>query len=235
MAIPRNTDRTLRSFAFLLLIVGLSLALACVVSNSGPHPSFRELHLASSRVFNELLASGLTVGVSLLMVSPIAFLVHRYIDVPQRRAEDSRDDTVPTRRAGRGDEHLAIDFGVAAAGGIVGAGVLAGWFPDWFGEEGTLAQALCFVLPLALLAGLRQGHTWGARALFAVAFAVVGLGCLPATEVYLGVRPDPVLTAEFLLPVAIGGLPGGLLVLLVRWWLERGGGAARSAGPSAGP
>ena len=210
---PRLTERTFQGLSLLAFSLCVACTVAWVVTGSGPYRFFLSLHLDVDPARNHATAAGLTLLATLLPVLALILLLRRHADVPPLRGK--RDVTA------RDTERLAINFGLAAGGGVAGASVLAGWYPDWFGDEATLQQALCFAVPLAVLAGIRQGRTWRSRILYTAAFCVVSVGCLPTTSIYLTMRPDPVLTSEFLLPVTIGGLPGGLLVLLVRKWTRR--------------
>ncbi|EYF02463.1 hypothetical protein [Chondromyces apiculatus] len=224
----RLTERTFQSLSLLAFSLCVACTVAWVVTGSGPYPFFRSLQLDVDPERNDATAAFLTFLATLLPGLALILLLHRHADVPPLRGK--RDAPAPLTfgqrpqardDAARDTERFAINFGLAAGGGVAGASVLAGWYPDWFGDEATLQQALCFAVPLAILAGIRQGRTWSARILYTVAFCVVSVGCLPTTSIYLTMRPDPVLTAEFLLPVMIGGLPGGLLVLLVHRWTRR--------------
>ena len=111
---------------------------------------------------------------------------------------------------------------------MIGAGVRCGWFDAWFGDPGSLAAAVTTALLFGLAAGLLHGRTAVERLAYTVAFCSVSAGVLPAGIWYLTLRPDAQ-QFELALPILLGGLPGGLLVLLVRWRAD----AVVSRGPSA--
>jgi hypothetical protein len=71
-----------------------------------------------------------------------------------------------------------------------------------------------------LAAGLFDGRTALERLGYAVAFCGVSAGVLPAAIWYRTIRPDA-LQLELALPILLGGLPGGLLVLVVHWLTKR--------------
>ena len=208
-----------------------------------PHISFREFQLLASAILAAgLLLTAIWVArgrglypmfLALMIPCLVAIFGLRALSpLPPLRQELSREGLAAARAefraamdgtgAHRETARVARALGIAAAGGVLGAGVRCGWFDAWFGDPGSLAASVASALLFGLAAGLLHGRTVLERLGYAVAFCSVSAGVLPAALWYLTIRPEA-LQFELSLPILLGGLPGGLLVLLVRWLVTRKG------------
>jgi len=211
-----------------LLIVALGFALTAiwVLGERGPYPLFLALELGEGPDTHPLAAAGLTfivvmvpalaVILGIMAFSPLRVQFNRH-EIARARAEFR--EAMEGKGAHAESQRGARYFGVAASGGIVGAGIRAGWFEALFGDPGSLAAAVVVSLSFGLVAGLLHGRTARGRIGFVVAFCVVALGSLPAVAWYLERRPEP-LTFELLLPIFVGGIPGAILFFVIARWIE---------------
>ncbi len=223
---PRLSLAQIRAITAILLTGGLLLTVYWVAAGRGPYPLFLALELGEGPATHPLAAAGLTFIV--IMVPATALIIALAMVSPLRSADHPQQfkDVLHQIRAGIKDESInpeqrraAHAIGIAAGGSVIGAGIRAGWFEAWFGDPGSLTAAASIAAAFGIIAGLVHGRTMLARIAFSVALVILSLGALPAVGWFLERRPEP-LTFELLLPIFVGGLPGGLVFLGVTKWIK---------------
>lgn len=229
---PHISFRQFQLLASAILAAGLLLTAIWVARGRGLYPMFLALELGEGPATHGLAAAGLTFIAVMIPCLVAIFGLRALSPLPPLRQELSREGLTAARAefravmegagAHRETARVARALGIAAAGGALGAGVRCGWFDAWFGDPGSLAASVATGLLFGLVAGLLHGRTALERLGYAVAFCSVSAGVLPAAIWYLTLRPDA-LQLELALPILLGGLPGGLLVLVCRWLATRKG------------
>lgn len=227
---PHISFRQFQLLASAILAAGLLLTAIWVARGRGLYPMFLALELGEGPATHGFAAAGLTFIVVMIPCLVAIFGLRALSPLPPLRQELSRDGLTAARAdlravmdgtgVHRETARVARALGIAAAGGVLGAGVRCGWFDAWFGDPGSLAASVATGLLFGLVAGLLHGRTALERLGYASAFCGVSAGVLPAAIWYLTLRPDA-LQLELALPILLGGLPGGLLVLVVRWLVTR--------------
>jgi len=226
----RLSTRQFQLLASAVVVAGLVLTAAWVVRGRGPYTLFLAMELGEGPATHGLAAVGLTFIVVMLPCLAVIFGLRALSPLPPLREVLSRQGlsaasaeyraVMDGTGAHRETARVARALGIAAAGGNVGAGIRCGWFEAWFGDPGSLTAAVVTAVLFGLAAGLLHGRTALERLGYAVAFCGVSAGVLPAAIWYLTIRPDA-LQFELALPILLGGLPGGLLVLVVHWLTKR--------------
>lgn len=224
---PRLSVLHARVLAALVFFGALSLTAYWVLAGRGLYPTFLALELgegpethplaAAGLAFIVLMVPGLVLILALAMMSPLREQFHpRQIAIARAEFRAAMNGAPQHRESQRG----ARNFGIAASGGVIGAGIRLGWFEAWFGDPGSLTASVVVALLFGLVAGLVHGRSALGRLGFCVSLAGVSLGSLPAVTWYLERRPEP-LTIELLLPIFLGGLPGAIAFWGFSWWMER--------------
>lgn len=228
--LPRLSFRQFQLVASAVLVGGLLLTAIWVARGRGPYPVFLAMELGEGPDTHGLAAGGLTFIVVMIPCLAVIFGLRALSPLPPLRQKLSREGLAEARAefravmdgtgAHRETARVARALGIAASGGVVGAGIRCGWFEAWFGDPGSLAAARATAVAFGLAAGLLHGRRAVERLGYAVALCCVSAGVLPAATWYLGLRPDA-LQIELALPIMVGGLPGGLLFAVVRWLARR--------------
>jgi hypothetical protein len=223
---PRFSIAQIRAMAAIILAGGVLLTVYWVAAGQGLYAIFLALELGEGPSTHPLAAAGLTflaimvpataLIMTLAMLSPLrgAFHPQQFKNARHqlRAAMDGKSSNPEQQRA-------AHAIGIAAGGSVVGAGIRAGWFEAWFGDPGSFTAAASIAAAFGIIAGLVHGRTMLTKIAFSVALVILSLGALPAVGWFLERRPEP-LTFELLLPIFIGGLPGGLVFLGVTKWIK---------------
>lgn len=228
--LPRLSFRQFQLLASAVVGGGLLLTAIWVARGRGPYPVFLAMELGEGPDTHGLAAGGLTFIVVMIPCLAVIFGLRALSPLPPLRQKLSREGLAAARAeyravmdgtgAHRETARVARALGIAAAGGVVGAGIRCGWFEAWFGDPGSLEAARATAVAFGLAAGLLHGRRALERLGYAVALCGVSAGVLPAATWYLGLRPDA-LQIELTLPILVGGLPGGLLFAVVRWLAGR--------------
>jgi len=114
----------------------------------------------------------------------------------------------------RQDKRTGWVVSLVAAGAVVGAFLMTGWFGV------VLSPVICYAIAVffGIAAGVVQGDSTAHRAVFAVSLSLTSAGALAATGWYIEDR-SAVMNLELLLPLGLGSIPGALITILaVRFW-----------------
>lgn len=204
-----------RALSLLLILAGLALVMYWVAGRRGLFLFFFNRHLGPPEQ-NWPIAAGLCFICGMLPMLIGVIVLRTITDMP------SLGEELRQARHGAGADpkkiararHWGRSFGIAGGGAVLGAFIRAGFFEAWFGDPGAWSASGITAGIFALAAGFSHappGRRLGLGALYSLAFGIFGMGAVWVTYKYLEMRPEP-FTFEFILPLFIGGLPGGALV-----------------------